>query len=44
MSVSALVPVLASVALYWVFLIPDTSPGPLALGRICQLIVDISDN
>ena len=44
MSVSALVPVMASVALYWVFLIPDTNPGPLALGRIGQLNVDISDN
>ena len=31
-SVSALAPVLVTVSLYWILLIPDTSPGPLALG------------
>ena len=31
-SLSALAPVLVTVSLYWILLIPDTSPGPLALG------------
>ena len=31
-SLSALAPVLVTVSLYWILLIPDTSPSPLALG------------